>query len=325
MNRLKQKRFKNQKLRVLKEFIKEFRLRKIIQILNQNRKWGDFEYIMSLIEIVKDKLKNRLNVKKVSRPKKCPVCNAEVLDEGAIIKCQNLSCPARAINSIIYAASKNALDIEGLGESVARALYENNLVKDITDIFSLKEEDLKKLPLFADKKAKNLINAMKKEGIDCWRFINALGIEHIGEVASKKICEKFGSNFYEVEPEKFLEIDGFGEEMVKSIKEYIDVNREKIVKLKEILKPNDPTKKVQNSLFSNKKVVLTGTMKRPRREIKELLESLGAKVLNSVSRNVDYLIVGENPGSKLQKAKELGVKVISEDEMFNLIGEKVEI
>jgi len=264
------------------------------------------------------------NEKEIKRPTNCPVCGAEVLDEGALIKCQNLSCPARVVNTIIYFASKNCLDIEGLGESVAGLLYEKGLVRDITDLFKLKVEDLEKLPGFARKKAENLVNAIKKtKGIECWRFVNSLGIEHIGEVASKKICEKFGVEFYNIEAEKFLEIEGFGPEMVKSIEEFVKVNKNRIEILIKYLEPKNPEKKeVKNSPFLNKTIVLTGTMKKSREDIKELLESLGAHVTNSVSKKTDFLIVGEDAGSKLEKAKKLGVKILLEDEMWKMIGEK---
>jgi len=257
----------------------------------------------------------------IPRPTHCPVCGAEVLDEGALIKCQNLSCPARVVNTIIYFASKNCLDIEGLGESVAKLLYEHGLVKDVTDLFKLKVEDLEKLPLFARKKAENLINAIKsKVGVECWRFVNALGIEHIGEVASKKICEKFGVEFYKHDPFEFEEIEGFGPEMVKSIAEYIRVNKEKIEKLIKILKPKNPEKKeVKESPFTGKTVVLTGTMSKPRSEIKKILEDLGAKVTNSVSKKTDFVIYGEDPGSKYDKAVKLGVNLLSEEEMWSLV------
>ncbi len=263
------------------------------------------------------------NEKPIKRPTHCPVCGAEVLDEGAIIKCQNLSCPARVVNTIIYFASKNCLDIEGLGESVAKLLYEKGLVKDVSDIFRLKVEDLEKLPGFARKKAENLIKAIEKtKGTECWRFVNALGIEHIGEVASKKICEKFGVEFYRHAPDEFEEIEGFGPEMVKSIAEYIRVNREKIEKLIALIKPVNPKKEeIKNTPFSGKTVVLTGVMTNPRNEIKEMLEEMGSHVTNSVSKKTDFVIVGEDPGSKLEKAKKLGVEILSEDEMWKMIGE----
>jgi len=260
--------------------------------------------------------------KPIPRPTSCPVCESELLDEGAVIKCQNLACPARVVNTIIYAAGKNALDIEGLGESVAKLLYEKGLVKDITDLFKLKTENLENLPGFAKKKAENLVNAIQKtKGIECWRFVNALGIEHIGEVASKKICETFGIDFYKRNPEEFYKIEGFGPEMVKSLAEYIKVNKDKIEKLIKLIEPKNPKKETKKSAFSGKNVVLTGTMGKPRSEIKEILENLGAKVTNSVSKKTDYLIAGEDPGSKYEKAKKLGVEIINEDEMWKMIGD----
>jgi len=265
--------------------------------------------------------RRRGNEKIVSRPKHCPVCNAEVLDEGTLIKCQNLSCPARIINTIVYFASKKCLDIESLGENTAKLLYEHGLVKDVTDLFKLKVEELEKLPLFARKKAENLIAAIKnKTGIDCWRFINALGIEHIGEVASKKICEKFGVDFYKHHPEEFKKIEGFGSEMVKSITEYIRVNREKIEELMEILKPKNPEKKrTRKSIFTGKTIALTGTMSKQRNDIKKILEDLGAIITNNVSKKTDFVIYGKDPGSKYDKAARLGVKLMNEEELWRLV------
>ena len=264
------------------------------------------------------------NEKPILRPTHCPVCGEEVLDEGALIKCQNLSCPARIVNTIIYFASKNCLDIDGLGESVARLLYDKGLIKDVTDLFKLKVQDLENLPGFAKKKAENLINAIKKtKGSECWRFVNALGIEHIGEVASKKICENFGIEFYKINPEEFYKIDGFGPEMIKSIEEFVKVNKNRIETLIKYIEPKNPEKKeIKNSPFLDKRVVLTGTMSKSREEIKEILEKLGAHVSNSVSKKTDYLIVGKDAGSKLQKAEKLGVKIIEEEEMWKMMGER---
>ncbi len=277
------------------------------------------DVIPKITKVLKDRRKG--DEKPIPRPTHCPVCGAEVLDEGALIKCQNLSCPARVVNSIIYFASKNCLDISGLGESVAKTLFENNLVKDVTDLFNLKIEDLINLPLFGEKKAKNLIEAIhSKKGVECWRFVNSLGIEHIGEVASKKICQKFGVEFYKHKPDEFLEIEGFGEEMAKSIEEYVKVNKEKIEKLIKLLEPKNPEKKeIKESPFKDKRVVITGTLSRPRSEIKEILESLGAKVSGSVSKKTDFLIAGEDAGSKYQKAKELGVEIIDEKRLWEMI------
>ncbi len=262
--------------------------------------------------------------KKVERPTKCPVCGQPVLDEGLLIKCQNLSCPARVVNSIIYFASKQCLDIPGLGEATVKLLYEKGLVKDVVDLFKLKKEDLLKLPGFGEKRAENLIKAIQSiKGVECWRFVNALGIEHIGEVASKKICEKFGLDWYKVDPEKFYEIEGFGPEMVRSLKEFIEVNKEKIEKLIALIQPSELPKEeeVKHSPLAHKRVVLTGEMRLPRSQIKELLERAGAHVTNSVSRHTDYVFYGEHPGSKYEKAQKLGVPLLPEEKMWELLKE----
>ena len=259
--------------------------------------------------------------KKITRPTHCPECGSELLDEGALIKCQNLSCPARVINSIIHFASKNCMNIDGLGKKIVELLVKEKIISDIIDLYNIKKEELLKLEGFKEKKVNNLLNAIENsKGVECYRFINSLGIEHIGEVASKKLCEKFGVDFLDVTKDEILEIDGFGEEMANSLLEFIRVNKDKIIKLKEIIKPKNPEiKKTKTSPFSGKTIVLTGTMSKPRGEIKKMLESLDAKVTNSVSKKTDFVIYGENAGSKYDKAISLGVKTITEKEMEEMI------
>lgn len=261
--------------------------------------------------------------KKIERPTHCPVCGKELLDEGALIKCQNLECPARVVNSIIYFASKQCLNIEGLGKKIVEQLYNAGLVKSVVDLFSLTEEQLLKLEGFKHKKAQNLLKAIESvKGVECWRFVNALGIEHIGEVASKKLCEAFGLRFVDATEEELLQLDGFGEEMARSVVEFSRVNRELIEKLAEIIQPVEPEKQeIKESVFTGKTVVLTGSMRKPRSEIKAMLESMGAKVTNTVSKKTDYLIYGEDPGSKYDKAQQLGVPLLPEEEMWKMVGE----
>ncbi|BBG65455.1 DNA ligase [Hydrogenimonas sp.] len=261
--------------------------------------------------------------KRIERPTECPVCGSELLDEGKLIKCQNINCPARVVNSIIYFASKQCLNIEGLGEKIVEQLYENGLVKELEDIYRLKMEDLLKLEGFKQKRARNLLDAIEKSrGAECWRFINGLGIEHIGEVASKKICRTYGLDFIDLTKEQLMAIEGFGEEMAESYLEFMRVNREKVQRLMKIIEPRPPEREeIVESPFSGKTVVLTGTMKKSRGEIKAMLEHLGAKVTGSVSKHTDYVIYGEDPGSKYEKAKKLGVELMSEEKMWELAGE----
>ena len=257
----------------------------------------------------------------VQRPTKCPECGSELLDEGILIKCQNLQCPARVINSIVYFASKKCLNIDGLGEKTVIQLYETGLVKSILDIFYLTKEKLLSLEGFKDKKAQNLLDAIERvKKTECWRFINALGIEHIGEVASKKLCEKFGNSLENATKEEILKIDGFGEEMAESVVEFFRVNHDLVKKLKEIIKPTEPKKiEIKESPFTGKTVVITGTLSKPRDYFKSLLESLGAKVTNSVSKKTDFVLYGENAGSKYDKAIQLGVKTITEDNLKEML------
>jgi DNA ligase (NAD+) len=256
------------------------------------------------------------------RPTKCPVCDSELLDEGALIKCQNLECEARVVNSIIYFASKPCLNIDGLGEKIVETLHKEGLIKSVKDLFFLKLEQLLALEGFKEKKSKNLLNAIENaKGCECWRFINALSIEHIGEVASKALCDRFGLHVSEATKEELLEIDGFGEEMAESLMEFIRVNSDTMAQLQEILKPKapEPKKEIMQNPFKDKTIVLTGSMSQPRGEIKVMLESLGAKVSGSVSKKSDFVIYGEDAGSKYDKAVKLGVKTITEDEMREML------
>ncbi len=264
------------------------------------------------------------NEMKFPRPKECPVCGSELLDEGVLLKCQNLKCEARVVNSIIYFASKPCLNIDGLGEKIVETLYNASLVKSVLDLFDLTLEKLLELEGFKEKKAQNLLDAIENaKGCEYWRFINALGIEHIGEVASKTLSEAFGSRFLEVCKEEIMACDGIGEEMAESLLEFIRVNRESIIKLQQILQPKEPEQKAEakENPFKGKTVVLTGTMSESRGTIKEMLESLGAKVSSSVSKKTDFLIYGEDAGSKYDKAKNLEVATLSEDEMRELLNE----
>lgn len=262
--------------------------------------------------------------KLVHRPVRCPVCSSELLDEGILIKCQNLSCDARVVNSIIYFASKSCLNIDGLGLKIAQGLYESGLVKTVIDLFDLTLEKLLSLEGFKEKKSQNLLNALQNaKGCEYWRFINSLGIEHIGEVASKTLSDAFGSGFVDATCEQITTCDGIGEEMAESVLEFVRVNRELILKLQDILQPKEPEQKTEakENPFKGKTVVLTGTMSESRGKIKEMLETLGAKVSGSVSKKTDFLIYGEDAGSKYDKAKSLGVECLLEKDMKNLIGE----
>ena len=257
-----------------------------------------------------------------TKPTHCPVCESELLQEDVLIKCQNLSCEARVVNAIVYFASKPCLNIDGLGIKIVEQLFSENLVKSILDLFELTLEKLLVLDGFKQKRAQNLLNAIESaKGCEYWRFINALGIEHIGEVASKTLAETFGAAFVNATKEQIVSCEGVGEEMAESLLEFVRVNAQSIERLQEILQPQEPLQREEASEnpFKGKTVVLTGSMSASRGEIKEMLESLGAKVSGSVSKKTDFLIYGEDAGSKYDKAEKLSVKRVSESEMRTLL------
>ncbi|MBC8237762.1 MAG: NAD-dependent DNA ligase LigA [Helicobacteraceae bacterium] len=274
---------------------------KIIKVLSHERTGGEVE---------------------VLRPTSCPVCEGELLDEGVLLKCQNLACEARVVNSIIYFASKPCLNIDGLGIKIVEALFTSGLVKNVTDLFDLTLDKLLKLEGFKEKKSQNLLDALQNaKGCEYWRFINSLGIEHIGEVASKTLSDNFGFAFIDATKEQIIECDGIGEEMAESVLEFVRVNREIIENLQNILQPLEPVKReeAKENPFKAKTVVLTGTMSESRGHIKELLENLGAKVSGSVSKKTDFLIYGADAGSKYDKAISLGVSTLTENEMKEML------
>jgi len=265
-------------------------------------------------------LKDRRNgsEKEIIKPSLCPDCKSELLIEDIIIKCQNLDCPSRVVNSIIYFASKNCLNIDGLGDKIVELLVKEKKIKDILDLYSLKYEDLEDLEGFKEKKINNLLNAIENsKNSELYRVLAALGIEHIGEVASKAICNKFGLNLINATYEDLISIDGVGEQMANSFLEFFRVNKSITLKLFDIVNPQITIKEeAKDNPFKNKTIVITGTMSKSRDEIKLFLENLGARVSSSVSKKTDFVIYGEDAGSKYTKAIELKIKTLSEAELY---------
>lgn len=277
------------------------------------------DVIPKITKVLKDRRDG--NEKEILKPTICPDCSSELLIEDIMIKCQNLDCPSRVVNSIIYFASKNCLNIDGLGDKIVELLVNEKKIFDILDLYSLKYEDLENLEGFKEKKINNLLNAIENsKNSELYRVLTALGIEHIGEVASKSICSKFGLDLVDVSFEDLISIDGIGEQMANSFLEFFRVNRQFVLKLFDILKPKVTIKEeAKDNPFKNKTVVITGTMSKSRDEIKLFLEVLGAKVSSSVSKKTDFLIYGEDAGSKYDKAIELGIEILTEDEMYSKI------
>jgi DNA ligase (NAD+) len=258
----------------------------------------------------------------IIKPTLCPTCKSELLDEGALLKCQNLQCEDRVVNSIIHFASKKALNIDGLGDKIVEQLHAQGIISKVQDLYVLSLEELLGLEGFKEKKAQNLLNSIEAtKGAALDKFIYALGIEHIGEVAAKKIAFEFGKEWIQKSFEDFVSLDGFGSEMSLSVAEFLHVNKEKIEELYALIQPKElERQETKESAFSSKVVVITGSMSQSRGEIKKLLEEHGAKVTGSVSKKTDYVIFGEDAGSKYDKAIELGIDTLSEEEMKKLLG-----
>lgn len=253
----------------------------------------------------------------IQRPTVCPTCHSEVLDEGTLIKCQNLDCPDRVVNSIIHFAKKGCMNIDGLGSKIVEMLVRQHKIEDILGLYYLRYEDLEGMEGFKIKRIQNLLDAIAAtKGAPLYRLLSAMGIEHIGEVASKSLALEFGLGIVDVAFDEVVALDGIGEEMANSLLEFMRVNHDFVLKLFDAIQPSVEEKVIaEENPFKDKTVVLTGTMSISRGEAKEMLEKLGAKVSGSVSKKTDYVIYGEDAGSKLDKAESLGVVTLREDEM----------
>jgi DNA ligase (NAD+) len=263
-------------------------------------------------------------------PEKCPVCGSKIVrEEGEVaVRCVGLNCPAQVQERIRHFASRGALDIEGLGEKSVELFYSSGLVNHFVDMYRLKKGDLLSLPRFAEKSAQNLIDAIERsKHITLAKFLYALGILHVGEYASKLLAKNFEKleDLYEISTERIIKIKQMGEKIASSVSDFFK-DPENIKTLKTlkslglmITNPDFKGKEKGERPLEGLTFVITGTLPRPRNEVEELIESLGAHASSLVSKSTDYVIVGENPGSKLQKAQSLGVKTISYEELLKII------
>ena len=277
------------------------------------------DVIPKIIKVLEDRRDGTQLV--VHRPTICPTCGSELLDEGTLIKCQNLDCPDRITNAIKYFASKGCMNIDGLGAKIVEQLVDEGKIDHILDLYSLRYEDLEGMEGFKSKKINNILSSIEAtKGAALHRVLNAIGMEHIGEVGAKALARKFGLGVVDATYEELISIEGFGEEMANSVLEFMRVNKDTLLKLFEIIAPTvEVITEAEDNPFKGKTVVITGTMSVSRDEVKAFLESLGAKVSSSVSKKTDFVIYGEEAGSKLDKARELGVATITEDEMRGMV------
>ncbi|MCQ4697915.1 NAD-dependent DNA ligase LigA [Paeniclostridium sordellii] len=290
------------------------------------QKAGDI--IPQVVEVIKeDRTGDEI---KFHMPEKCPVCHEPTvrLEGEAAVKCINMSCPAQIRRGIIHFASRDAMNIDGLGESIISLLLDNKIIKDVADLYYIKKEDIVNLERLGEKSATNLINAIEKsKNNDLYRLINGLGIKYIGVKGAKVLAKSFKSldDIINSSIEELTNLEEFGEVMADSVVEFFNEDKNIVVinKLKEVgvntLSSNSEDNGLAN-IFDKMKIVLTGTLPTLKRnDAKELIEARGGKATSSVSKSTTFVLAGEEAGSKLTKANELGVTVIDEAKFLELL------
>ncbi len=276
------------------------------------------DVIPEVVQVITSKRKG--SEKKFKMPSKCPVCGAEVVKEEAIHRCIGLDCPAQLKGRIKHFASKRAMDIEGLGVKLIDQLVDKGLVKDVADIYYISKQQLIELERMADKSAQNIIDAIEKSKTKpLSKFLYALGIRHVGETTAEDLARNFPhlDDFFHLSEGDLMQVEGIGPEVAASgVRFFRDKkNKESIEQLKnagvEVIEPRGK----ERGKLAGKTFVFTGALKSFQRdEARNLVESLGGTTASSVSKKVDYVVVGEDPGSKVDKAKELGIKTLTEEE-----------
>ncbi|MBQ9507293.1 MAG: NAD-dependent DNA ligase LigA [Clostridia bacterium] len=260
-------------------------------------------------------------------PDACPSCGAPVFrdPDGAFLRCNNPDCPAQALRNVIHFCSRDAMDIEGLGERIAELLINEGRIRDAADIYLLKAEDIASLDRMGEKSAENLISAIENsKKNDVSRLIFALGIQHIGQKAAKLLASRFGSlpALAAASAEEIAGIEGFGEVMARSAADWFSLpeSRRLIDRLQAYGVNMQSLEEKADDRFAGITFVLTGALTRyTRDEASAIIERFGGKTSGSVSKKTGIVLAGEDAGSKLRKANELGVRVISEAEFEEMI------
>ena len=265
----------------------------------------------------------------IEKPKECPACGSEIHHEGVHLFCPNsLSCKPQLVSRIVHFTSRDAVDIEGLSEKTAEQLFEDLDLKNIADIYELKYEDLIGLDRFGEKKTRNLLEQIEKsKNVQLNSFIYALGIPNVGKKTATELANHFKTleGIMNADMETLIELPDIGGVVATSIVDFF--HDEKILQSVDKLlsegfriRHEETEILTHDSVFSGKTVVITGTLEDlSRRDVGELVESLGGRVTNSVSKSTDIVIAGEKAGSKRQKAEDLGIRIIGNDELKEII------
>jgi DNA ligase (NAD+) len=284
------------------------------------------DVIPKVAKVIDDKDHPR-GTREFEMPEKCPVCGTKVVrTEGEVdYRCVNANCPAKLLGTILHFASRGVMNIDGMGESLVTQLIDRGLVKNVADIYSLSKKDLLSLERFADKSAQNILNEIENsKKLPLERVIYGLGIRMVGERTAQFLAEHFGSMeaLEQAGVEELQNVNEVGPRIAESIVEFFSIaaNRKLVERLHEAGLTLKGKKKERGTKLAGKTFVLTGTLtKYTRDEAKKMIEDAGGKVTGSVSKKTDYVVAGADAGSKLDKAKELGVAVIDEKEMEKLL------
>jgi DNA ligase (NAD+) len=308
------------------------------EIMRKDIKIGDTvvveragDVIPHVVMVVKEQRTG--NEKDFPIPDKCPECGSKVIREGGevAVRCVSLYCPAQVCEKIGHFASRGGMDIEGLGEKNVQLLYEKGLIKNFEDIYRLRKEDLLELPRFAEKSAQNLTDAIEKsKNTTMSKFLFAIGILHVGEYAAKLLSRKFETleDLYHVKQEQIEGIRQMGEKIASSVSNFFndDKNLNTLNSLKalglSISNPDFVAVEKGHRPLEGMTFVITGTLPTSRKEVEDLIESSGGHASSAVSMSTNYLIVGTSPGSKLEKAKSLGIKTLSYKDLLAMLAER---
>ncbi len=285
------------------------------------RKAGDI--IPEVIRVVS----HSENSEKYSLPSVCPSCGANVIreEDEAAVRCVNPECPAQLLRNLIHFCSRDAMDIEGMGDAVLEKLVSNGLLSKASEIYTLKKEDFMTLEGFKDKSSQNLVDAIENsKKNDLSKLVFALGIRHVGQKAGKILADRFGTmeNLMNADLEQLTSIEGFGGIMAQSVVDFFALEQSKReIEALAALGVNMASQKEKiDNRFEGKTFVLTGTLPTySRNEASEIIEKFGGKTASSVSKKTSYVLAGEEAGSKLVKAQSLGVAIINEDEFNEMI------
>lgn len=321
-------------VRIAGSLVSRATLHNLDYIVEKDIKIGDTVIIQKAGDIIPEVVEVVLSERDGSEtefkmPRECPECGALVVREDGetAYRCTGINCPAQRLRNIIHFVSRDAMDIDGLGPSIIEQMIERNMISNVADLYKLSLESISQMDKMGEKSAQNLLDSLhKSKSNPLYRLIYGLGIRHIGEKAAKILAKKYKTidDLINTSIEDLTKIDDIGNVMAQSITEFFaqEQNLELIENLRNSgINMVDEQEEMTDSRFMGKTFVLTGTLSQfTRKEASDIIEGFGGKTSSSVSKNTDFVLAGEEAGSKLDKANKLGISVITEEEFKNMIG-----